>query len=263
MQTDEAKERVRAQYAASGDAYVVSAGHAAGNDLARLVELADPRPTDRALDVATGGGHVARALAPRVAEVVASDLTPEMLATAERFLSGGGPTNITYRQADAEALPFPDGSFDLVTCRIAPHHFPNPDQFTAEVARVLTPGGRFALVDSTVPSGELGDRFNAFERRRDPSHVRSLPISEWRGLLAAAGLAVETVESFPKRHDFVDWAARARVPEADIPALAALLLDAGPEAAAVFLVERAGDTLLAFTDEKTLFLARRPDAPAS
>lgn len=256
--TEQAKVRVRAQYAASGDAYVVSAGHAGGDDLARLVELAAPRSSDRTLDVATGGGHVARALAPLVAHVVASDLTPEMLGAAERFLAGEGITNISYQQADAEALPFPDVSFDLVTCRIAPHHFPDPARFVREVARVLRPGGRFALLDSTVPVGDVGDLYNRFEQMRDPSHVRSLPVAEWLALLAAAGLNVAAVESFAKRHDFAGWAARARVPKIDLPALAKLLLDAGSVVAEQFRIERDGGTLLAFTDEKTLFLAHRP-----
>ena len=100
----------RRQYGAVGDAYVRSAGHAGGNDLARLVELAAPQSHKRVLDIATGGGHVAKAFAPHVAEVVASDLTPEMLATAEAFIRGLGIENVTFALADAENLPFADGS---------------------------------------------------------------------------------------------------------------------------------------------------------
>jgi ubiquinone/menaquinone biosynthesis C-methylase UbiE len=253
-----AKERVRAQYGAAGDAYVRSPGHAGGDDLRRMIEAAQAQPGDRALDIATGGGHVAKGLAPLVAEVVASDLTPQMLVTAERFITGEGFTNVRFQQADAEDLPFADASFDIVTCRIAPHHFPNPERFVSESARVLRPGGRFLLIDSTVPAGEIGVRYNRFELVRDPSHVRSLTTDEWTALIEQSGLTLESVEHFTKRHIFRDWAARARVPDDQMRQLASLLLDGGPEMAKAFRVERDGDELIAFTDEKTLFVARKP-----
>jgi len=257
---DHAKDQIRAQFGPAAHAYVTSPTHAAGADLARLVELAEPGPDDLALDVATGGGHVALALAPRVRSVVASDLTPAMLAAAEHFLGERGAANVTFREADAEALPFPDASFDLVTCRIAPHHFPRPDRFVAEAARVLRAGGRFALVDSTVPQGELGAAYNRFEALRDPTHVRSLTAAEWRALIGAAGLALRAEEHFPKRHDFAAWTDRAGLDEADRTALNRWLLDADPAFRDAFAVELSPDgvTVLGFTDEKTLFVAARP-----
>jgi ubiquinone/menaquinone biosynthesis C-methylase UbiE len=256
--TESAKERVRRQYGAVGDAYVRSPLHAAGDDLARLVEAMRPQPDERLLDVATGGGHVAKAFAPHVAAVVASDLTPQMLAGAERYLTGLGLTNVGFAEADAEALPFDDGAFDLVTCRIAPHHFPHPDRFVNEVARVLKPGGRFGLIDSVVPEGELGALFNRYEIARDASHVRSLTVTEWSGLIAAAGLTLQAVEAFPKRHDFAQWTERALVPPERRGEVAKILLDAGPEAAAAFHLAIEHGRLLAFTDVKALFLAVRP-----
>ena len=258
MSDSEIKARVQEQFGGSGDAYVLSPGHAGGDDLARMIELAAPVSTDVALDIATGGGHVARNLAPLCAEVVASDLTPSMLATAEKFITGEGLTNVRFAQADAEDLPFDDGSFDIVTCRIAPHHFPNPDRFINEVARVLRSGGRFVLIDTTVPEGTSGDRYNAFEKVRDPSHVRSLPVGELQSLIAEAGLELRATEQFRKRHVFRDWALRARMPESELPALASLLLDGGPEMEAVVNIERDGVELIAFSDEKSLFLAVKP-----
>jgi ubiquinone/menaquinone biosynthesis C-methylase UbiE len=256
--TETAKERVLRQYGAVGDAYVRSAGHAGGNDLARLVEVVRPQPHERALDIATGGGHVARAFTLLVTEVVASDLTPEMLEEAEKFLMGLGLSNITFALADAEELPFPDQSFDIVTCRIAPHHFPRPERFVTEVARVLQLGGRFGLIDRVVPAGELGDIYNRFELARDPSHVRSLPVDEWIELIEASGLRVRTVEHYPKRHDFADWTDRARVPVGGRDAIARILLDAGPAAQEEFHLELDGETLSGFTDDKALILAERP-----
>ncbi len=254
----EIKAKVQAQFSGSGDAYVVSPGHASGDDLARMIELANAAPDDEALDIATGGGHVARHLAPLCSRVVASDLTPAMLETARRFIEGEGLKNVEFAEADAESLPFADASFDVVTCRIAPHHFPNPDRFVSEVARVLRSGGRFVLIDTIVPPGPAGDRYNDFERVRDPSHVRSLPIQEWQTLMVESGLTVLRTEIFRKRHVFRDWALRARIPEAEVPSLARLLLDGGPEMASIVDIEREGDELIAFSDQKGLFLALKP-----
>ncbi|MGB3331058.1 MAG: methyltransferase domain-containing protein [Thermomicrobiales bacterium] len=253
---DDAKARVLAQYGAVGDAYVRSTGFAVANDLSRMVDLAQPRPTDRVLDIATGGGHVAVTFAPHVAQVIASDLTPEILHHAAAYFAERGLTNVETAQADAEALPFADASFEIVTCRIAPHHFPRPDRFVAEVARVLTADGRFVLIDSTVPAGETGEFINHVERLRDPSHVRSLPIEEWQTLLAHAGLRVEVAETYPKRHDYDDWTARSRMTPAGKASLAALILGAPYAVRAALQVESDGDRLVAFSDTKTLFLAR-------
>ncbi|MDQ4044641.1 MAG: methyltransferase domain-containing protein, partial [Chloroflexota bacterium] len=162
----EAQDRVRAQYARVGDAYVKSTGHATGNDLERMLALAAPKPTDTLLDIATGGGHVARVFGPHVDRVIASDLTPEMLDHAIPYLEEQGLTNVERLVADAQNLPLGDASVDIVTCRIAPHHFPDPEAFVEEVARVLRSSGRFLLVDSTVPDGEAGDFFNAYEAVR-------------------------------------------------------------------------------------------------
>lgn len=250
-----AKDAVRAQYASVGDAYVKSVGHATGSDLSRMVELAAPSAGDRMLDIATGGGHVARVFAPHVAEVVASDLTPEILGHAARAFAEWGVKNVSTAVADAEALPFDAASFDLVTCRIAPHHFPDPPAFVREVARVLRPGGRVVLVDSTVPDGDDGAFFNRFEKLRDPSHVRSLTIHEWVRLLEEAGFQVDAVETFTKRHDFADWVSRSRTSEADRRELERMMLTAPEERQRRFLVEIADRNLAGFTDTKTLFLA--------
>lgn len=255
---DIARQRVREQYGSVGDAYVRSVGHATGSDLERMVELVKPRPTDVLLDIATGGGHVARVFAPLVASVVASDLTPEILAHAETYLTGLGLTNVRYEIVDAEAIPHDDGTFDLVTCRIAPHHFPNPGAFVSEVARVLKPGGRFVLVDSTVPEGDAGTFFNRFEKLRDPSHVASLTVSGWRDLILEQGLTLAVAESFTKQHDFEDWTSRSRVTPETRADLERMLLGADPALQDAFDVRLdPGDShsVAGFSDTKTLFVA--------
>ncbi len=256
---DSAKERVREQYGSVGDAYVRSVGHATGSDLGRMLELASPKGTEQLLDIATGGGHVARTFAPHVARVIASDLTPEILKHASDSFAESGLANIETAGADAEDLPFDDANFDIVTCRIAPHHFPNPAKFVDEVARVLKPGGQFLLVDSTVPEGEDGEFFNQFEEIRDHSHVRSLKIEEWAELIAEAGLTLNLAETFTKRHDFEDWVVRSNTSNDDRAKLIEMMLTATSDRRAMFQVETENDMVLRFTDSKTLFHATKPE----
>lgn len=257
---DEAKDAVRRQYGSVGNAYVTSPTHAIGSDLARMIELAAPAPDARMLDIATGGGHVARAFAPHVGSVLATDLTPEMIAHTERAFREWGLDNVTTGIADGEDLPYDDASFDLVTCRIAPHHFPNVDAFAREACRVLVPGGTFVLVDSTVPEGEEGGFFNRFEKLRDPSHVRSLTIGEWTAVLTAQGFDVTAIETFTKTHDFAEWTARSRTSEDDAIRLTRMLLDAPESTRETFVVAADPDDpsrVLSFQDSKTLLVARK------
>src|ERR1700733_9423816 len=132
----ELKTRSLAQERFGGFArsYATSRPHAKGGSLTRLVELLRPQPAWTALDIATGAGHVALALAAHVAHVVASDLTPQMLGVARGLAAERGLRNIAFADARAEALPFADGSFDAVTCRIAPHHFEDVRKFVTEAA---------------------------------------------------------------------------------------------------------------------------------
>jgi ubiquinone/menaquinone biosynthesis C-methylase UbiE len=255
----EAQDRVRAQYGKVGDAYVRSAGHASGNDLDRMLALAAPQPTDTLLDIATGGGHVARVLGPHAGRVIASDLTPEMLDHAIPYLREQGLPDVERLVADAQDLPLDDASVDIVTCRIAPHHFPDPAAFVAEAARVLRPGGRFLLVDSTVPEGVVGGFFNRYETVRDPSHVRSLTVEEWVGLLERSGFRIEAVEPFRKRHEFEEWTSRMRVSEGDRERLRAMMRDAGADVHAAFEVAFDPETgaVESWVDTKTLFAAVR------
>jgi len=247
------------QFGATAEYYVASKSHQAGDDLPRMIELAEPRPTDRLLDIATGGGNVARVFSPHVAEVVASDLTPRMLAVVEASFAKLGLTNVRIAEADAEQLPFEDASFEIVTCRIAPHHFPYPDRFVAEAARVLKPGGRFLLVDSTVPPGEVGEFWNRFEHLRDSSHVRTLTTDEWTELILASGLELRAVEDYPKRHDFADWVGRADVPGSGIDGLLAQIRGASEAVREHARTEWDGDRLVAFTDVKTLFYSLKAE----
>ena len=144
------KQQSQERFGRFAPSYVTSAGHARGAELERLLALAAPQAEWRALDVATGGGHTALKIAPHVRQIVASDLTPAMLEAARAHIGLQAP-NAAFTAADAEALPFADEAFDLLTCRIAPHHFPDVFAFVRECARVLKPGGRLVVQDLTVP----------------------------------------------------------------------------------------------------------------
>ncbi len=139
------------QFGAAAADYATSTVHARGESLARLVELVEPKKRWRVLDVATGAGHTALALAPHVAKVTASDITEAMLAEAKKLASARGLANVKTVPAKAEDLPFPDMSFDLVTCRLAAHHFGDVAAFAAEAYRVLMPNGLLAVVDNISP----------------------------------------------------------------------------------------------------------------
>ena len=142
------KELVQQRFGANAANYVGSTVHAKGASLEGLVNAAQPDSSWTSVDIATGGGHTAIAFAPHVSHMLATDLTEEMLEQVRKLVKEKGLGNVDTAHADAEAMPFDDGAFDLVTCRIAPHHFPDIPKFMAECHRVLKPGGKFALVDN-------------------------------------------------------------------------------------------------------------------
>jgi ubiquinone/menaquinone biosynthesis C-methylase UbiE len=260
MSDDEIKKLVQQQFGAVAQNYVESPERKTGADLQRLVQYASLRGDERVLDVATGGGHTALAFAPHVREVVATDLTPRMLAAATAFLAESGAKNVRTELADAESLPYPDGSFDVVTSRIAPHHFAAPQRFITEAARVLRPGGRLLLDDNMSPEEEDLDTFmNRYEKWRDPSHVRSWRKSEWRNFMSAAGLDIEHEEPLShKVYYFLDWTARMHMPENERDALQAWLLGAPSRFQEYFRITVEDNRVQSLCATFSILVARRP-----
>lgn len=259
------KQSVTQQFGANAAAYVSSPTHARGTSLARLVDLAKPSVDWRGLDVATGTGHTALAFAPHVAAVIGLDLTPQMLLPAARLAAEQGAKNVSFTIGDIDDLPFADGIFDLVTCRIAAHHFSDIGRFIAEANRALRPDGVLAIVDNIVPGSRLrgkkadrqreaGDYVNAFEKLRDPSHNRCLSLEEWLDWLAKGGFKVETQETLDKRLTFETWAAR-HTPTMQLR-LRAMLLKA-PAAALAFLDPDTSTGLTTFRLQEGLLIARK------
>ncbi|HEY8741264.1 MAG TPA: methyltransferase domain-containing protein [Candidatus Dormibacteraeota bacterium] len=191
------EDAARATFSTRAEHYVTSATHADPDRLARLVELVAPQPSWRVLDVATGTGHTAFAFAPAVFWVVAVDLTEEMLRQAERVRKDRGYGTIELQVADVHRLPFADGSFDLVTCRRAAHHFSDIDVALAEIRRVLKPRGRLLIDDRAgAEDDEVDAILHRLDSLHDASHVRQYRASQWRRMLDEAGFLLTTLEEY-------------------------------------------------------------------
>jgi ubiquinone/menaquinone biosynthesis C-methylase UbiE len=243
----------QAQFGRNAAEYLTSKPHAQGKSLDRMVVLATPQPHWHALDVATGAGHTAYAFAPHVARVWATDITDEMMRMVRSEAEKRKLANLRVAYARAEALPFEDGTFDLVTCRIAPHHFDSIAAFLDEVRRVLKPGGVFALVDNVVPAGSVGDFVNAFERFRDPSHLRAWTGEEWRAALATHGFRIEHEEELAKQMEFAYWAGRH---DANMQAFLRAMLAETTPAVKAFLYPEGDGAGLTFWLREALFIAK-------
>ncbi len=156
--------------------------------LRRIVDLAEPHPGDRALDIACGPGLLVCAFAGVVKHATGIDLTPAMLRQARKLQRQHALDNVTWALGDVTKLPYRDREFSIVTSRFAFHHLPEPQLALQEMLRVCEAGGRIVVAD-IAPAVPRADALNAVERLRDPSHTRALPPGELRGLFAQAGLA--------------------------------------------------------------------------
>jgi SAM-dependent methyltransferase len=214
---------VGGQFGASAEAYLTSAVHAQGADLEAIVGLATGRPDARVLDLGCGGGHVSFHVAPHVREVVAYDLSKEMLEVVARSAAERKLSNITTREGVVEKVPFEAESFDMVLSRFSAHHWHGFDAGLREAARVLKPGGVAGFVDAVAaPSPLLDTYFQTIEMLRDHSHVRDYSRAEWEAALARAGLLPVSATRFRIRLDFASWIGRMKTPKVFVDAIRAL-----------------------------------------
>lgn len=238
--------------------YVTSEAHAKGAELDHMAKLVGAEANWYMLDVATGGGHTALKFAPMVAQVVATDITSEMLKVAEAFIASKNIDNVIFKSADAENLPFGDRTFDLVTCRIAPHHFTDCSLFVGESARVLKQNGVLLVQDHLVSEDKrCADYVNEFQKLRDPSHHRAYSESEWIAMFQNAGLNVEHTEEIIKHHEFLPWVQRQECPSDIIEQLVSMAKNA-PKSVLEWMELVNFDTPEAiFTDHHIIILGRK------
>jgi len=203
---DSAQAASAAQFDRQSDRYGKSHILADTQDVAKGLEGVAAPAGGTALDVATGGGHTAFYLVRHGWKVTAGDISPRMLENARKLCAEAG-FQIETRLFPAEEMPFTDGSFDLVTSRVAPHHFSSPEKFVRETARVLKPGGHFLLIDGSVPDDDLETEewLHRVEKWHDPSHNRLLSRKAWEKLARAAGLKVVRSELHPFKQPDMHW----------------------------------------------------------
>jgi len=197
--------------------------------MARLVEVAELRPSDTLLDVACGPGIVAAALAPHVGAFIGIDATPAMIELARARVADGGIENATFVEGEVVPLPFPDRSFTRVVCRYALHHLLDPAGAVAEMVRVCAPGGLVVLVDLEAdPDPAIAARLDASELARDPSHVRAVTAGEMLTWLRATGADAAVVDRYRLDVEVEALLGRSASPDPDeVRRLLAAEADAG------------------------------------
>jgi ubiquinone/menaquinone biosynthesis C-methylase UbiE len=247
------------QFGNRADAYVTSSVHAQGEDLADIVALVAGHPGARVLDLGCGGGHVSFAVAPHVAEVVAYDLSAEMLAAVSAEAASRGLANVTAQRGPAEALPFADASFDFAITRFSAHHWYDMEAGLAQARRVLKPGGTAAFVDVVAPADAALDTFlQTVELLRDPSHVRDYTVEQWRHALDRAGFVVGRTTRRRLPLEYASWIARMQTPQVLSSAIRALHAIASAQVASYFELAPDGSFVI---DTVAIEATPRPPSP--
>lgn len=232
---------VAAQFGPRARAYVESAVHASGPDLEALEHIARAVAPERALDLGTGGGHVAYLLARHARSVTATDLSAEMLSAVAATARERGLANIETVESPSEELPFEAGAFDFAACRFSAHHWRDWEAGLRQARRVLRDGSVAVFVDAYSPGRPMLDtHLQAVELLRDTSHVRDYTVAEWHTALWRSGFAVTASRTWRLRLDFASWIARMRTPEDNVRAIRALQAAAADETRTHFGIEPDG-----------------------
>jgi len=244
---------VQHRFGVTAQAYASSTVHSQGPDLDWIVEVATLTGNELVVDVATGTGFTAFALAPYAHEVMGIDITLPMLEAAQQLAAERQMINIRFLQGDALSLPLSNSSVDLVTCRHSAHHFSKIAQAVQEWVRVLKPGGKLVLADTISPEEpELDVFINEIEMLRDPSHVRNYRISEWLTLLSEGGLTASVLREWGIPLDIRSWTQRMQTPPDDVERIIQRCTNASPLEQECFHIEQ-HDGLFSFTLQAALF----------
>ena len=242
-------------WSARGPSYATSEVHKGGPSLAKLLALARPHPDDRCLDLGTGAGHTAAALAEHAAHVVGLDMSSGMLRAARELY--GSVANLEFVVAPAHDTGL--SGFDLITARHTLHHHTDLTATLGEAARLLKPGGRLVIVDEVTPNAEVDSWYDALERARDPTHVRAYTVREWRAFILGAGLEWIVGDSETRYViDVESWLGRMKPSATATRAVYRLFEAADAHARDVFNIEYDGARAVRFQMPMALILTLKP-----
>jgi ubiquinone/menaquinone biosynthesis C-methylase UbiE len=255
------KETVRKQFTRTADAFAKFAVRDSAEVLAEKVEFARPQAQEIILDIACGPGAFVLAVAPRTHFAAGIDLTPEMLRQAREFQAEKQVVNAAFACADADQMPFPDASFDLVSCQHAFHHITKPELVLAEMLRVAKPEGRLLILDPLAPESDAKfELYNQIERLRDPSHTSSLRLTTYLSLFEEQGLEISRQSVRRRARSFDQWMKRAGLAPGQkrYAETRKQLEDSIAGDRAGFSARREGDDIQIIHNEGMFLLGRRP-----
>ncbi|RKG36177.1 class I SAM-dependent methyltransferase [Acinetobacter guerrae] len=201
------------QYQDKSEAYLNSIVHAQGIEFEKIREVLQQQSFKRVLDLGCGGGHVTYHIAPDVEQVIAYDLTAEMVNLVLQQASQRNLNNVIGQQGPAEKLPFDDQSICCVVSRYSAHHWQNVPQAMSEIFRVLKPKGSVIFIDILGNQQPVLDTFlQSIEIIRDPSHVRDYSLAEWMTFAERAGFKIDQIEKQNLKLNFQSWVERMQTP---------------------------------------------------
>jgi len=251
-------DRIREQFTRQAEVYARMRQTTDQRGLDGLVALSGAAPEHRVLDVACGPGFLTMTFATHAAHVTGFDATDAFLDLARAEAARRGLANIAFESGDAEALPFADASFDVVSCRAAFHHFPRPERILGEMHRVTKPGGKVVIGDMLGSEDPVKAAYHdRMETLCDPTHVRALPENEFRRLFAAQGLEVLFARSAPLEIRVDEWIAHGG-PDAAVERELRALVEASLDEDRCGLDVRRENGALAFSHNGAAFLLARP-----
>lgn len=192
-------------FSKNAESYANSQSHKKGEDLSQLMDAIEPTSSQVAIDLASGTGFTAMELAPHVSRVVAFDGTKEMLDKAQALAVERGIKNIEFVLGDVSELPYPESTFDIITCRRAAHHFTDKKKFLSESFRVLKSGGGLGLVDMSAPESDNHNIFNNIETIRDHSHIAAEKLETWKELIQGSGFRISKVMTSIEEYTIEKW----------------------------------------------------------